>query len=297
MSKSVCTLPFEYVDTPERRVLNLELDGIPCVPALGYSHYKKMRPSVSEHIHPGCLECSLCVRGSLVFESDGVAHNLLPGNVFVTQPDEWHRLSTNPKGLVMFWLFFRMEPATHNLLNLSKAESDAMRAALRTMPRKIFRSSDRLRMAFNRLFKYHDDLASGPFRRIAMRGGILELMLALIEAAQTPPEVHVIDRVEKIIETMRRKPQDDYSIDNLIREAALSPSQLTMKFKQITGLPPYTFLIACRVRSAQTLLSTTDYPITKIARRLGFSSSQHFAMHFKQTTGMTPSAWRAKEVH
>jgi hypothetical protein len=52
MSKSVCNLPFNYDNTSERRVLNLESDGLPCVPALGCSHYKSCRPSVSQHIHP-----------------------------------------------------------------------------------------------------------------------------------------------------------------------------------------------------------------------------------------------------
>jgi AraC-like DNA-binding protein len=292
MSKSVCTLPFEYVDTPERRVLNLEQDGIPCVPALGYSHYKRCRASVSEHIHPGCLELSLCLRGSLVFECAGHAFNLLPGNVFVTQPDEWHRLSTNPKGLVMHWLFLRLDPAVRTLLHLPPAESNALREALLSLPRRLFKGTERLRLAFQRLFKLNDELAPGPFRRLAMRGATLDLLLSLVEAAQTAPETSGNDRIQRLIATMQQRPQDDYPIDRLAREAALSPSQLTTRFKQLTGLPPYTFLLTCRVFSAQRLLLTTDKSITEIAQELGFSSSQHFAMQFKLELGITPSALR-----
>ena len=293
MSQSVCTLPFEYVDTPERRVFNLEPDGLPCIPALGYSHYSRSRPSVSEHLHPGCLEVTLCMRGSLVFECGGKACRVLPGNVFVTQPDEWHRLSTNPKGLVMYWLFFRLEPARRNILQLPRQESDALRHALRTLSRRLFKGSDRLRLSFQRLIKLHDELSPGPFRSLALRGVALELLLALIEAAQHPPEASGSDRLQRLIAAMRQRPQDDYPIDRLAREAALSPSQLTTRFKQLTGLPPYTFLLACRARSAQTLLLTTDTSITAIAQSLGFSSSQHFAMQFKREFGITPSAWRA----
>ena len=292
MSKSVCTLPFEYVDTPERRVLNLEKDGLSCVPALGYSHYTRCRSSVSEHIHPGCLELSLCLRGSLVFECDGHAYNLLPGNVFVTQPDEWHRLSTNPKGLVMHWLFLRLDPASRNLLHLPPAESKALREALRRLPRSLFKGTERLRSAFQRLFRLYDDIAPGPFRRLAMRGAVLDLLLALVEAAQTPPEAAGNDRIQRLITAMRERPHDDYPIDRLAREAALSPSQLTTRFKQLTGLPPYTFLLACRVRTAQTLLLDTNKSVTEIAQELGFSSSQHFAMQFKLELGITPSDLR-----
>ncbi len=296
MRKPVCTLPFEYDDTPERRVLNLEYDGIPCIPALGHSHYTKSRPSVSEHLHPGCLEITLCMRGSLVFECGSTAHRLLPGNVLVTQPDEWHRLSTNPKGLVMYWLFFRLEPKHRPVLHLPPAESDALCQILRTLPRSLFRGSDRLRIAFQRLFKIHDEVAPGFFRSLAMRGAVLDLLLALIETAQAEPEHPGDDRIARLIETMREHPERDYPVDHLTREAALSESRLNTRFKQLTGLPPYTFLLACRMRAAQQLLRESDDPVTDIAQALGFSSSQHFAMHFKREFGLTPSAWRGGQT-
>ncbi len=296
MKQSVCTLPFEYVDTPERRVLNLERDGLPCVPALGYSHYKSYRPSVSEHIHPGCLEITLCMRGSLIFECGGTAHHLMPGNVFITQPDEWHRLSNNPKGLIMYWLFFRLEPATAPVLHLPAAESKALLHALRSLPRHLFKGSDRLRFAFQRLFKLHDDLPAGVLRSLAMRSTVLDLMLALVETAQNPPDSAGNDRIMRLVAAMQRQPQDDYPIDRLAHEAALSPSQLTTRFKQITGLPPYKYLLTCRVRSAQTLLRTTDQTVTQIAQELGFSSSQHFAMQFRREFGISPSEWRDSQT-
>ena len=293
MSQPVCTLPFNYDNTPERRVINLEHEGIPCVPALGHSHYKTCRPSVSEHIHPDCLEFSLCLRGSLVFECGGKAYRLLPGNVFVTQPDEWHRLSTNPKGLVMFWLFFRFGPAAHPILNLPPSESNALRQALHGLPHHLFKGTPRLRNAFQRLFKLYDELPSGAFRRLCLRGTVLDMMLALIEAAQIPPECTSTDsRLAKLIETMRGSPEQEYTVDDMARKTALSPSQLITQFKKTTGLPPYNFLLSCRVRTARKLLSETDMPVTLIAQNLGFASSQHFAMQFKREFGITPSALR-----
>lgn len=292
MSKPVCTLPFEYVDTPERRALNLERDGIPCVPVLGYSHFKSSKPSVSEHTHPGCLEVTFCLRGSLVFACGGRERHLLPGTVFVTQPDERHRLCTNPKGLVMYWLFFRLETAKGTLLSLPRAESDALRQALRTLPHSLFKGTDRLRNDFQRLFKQVDELAPGPFRTLAMRGTALDLMLALVEAAQIAPETPGAERISALIAAMRQAPEKEYTIDGMARASGLSPSQLIHRFKQLTGLPPYNYLLKCRVRAAQTLLLTTGKTITEIAQELNFSSSQHFAMQFKLELGITPSELR-----
>ncbi len=292
MSKPVCTLPFEYVDTPERRALDLTPDGIPCVPVLGYSHFMRSRPSVSEHTHPGCLEVTLCLRGSLVFECGGTERHLLPGTVFVTQPDECHRLSTNPKGLVMFWLFFRLAPEGAPLLHLPRAESDALRAALRTLPHPLFKGTDRLRAAFQRLFRQYDDLPSGAFRSLAMRATTLDLVLALVEAAQLPPDTPEGDRIHALIAAMRQTPEKDFTIDLMARQTALSASQLITRFKQLAGLPPYTFLLNCRLHAARDRLRTTEKTITQIAQELGFSSSQHFAMQFKREFGVTPSELR-----
>jgi len=295
MKRSVCTLPFEYVDTPERRVFNLEPDGIPCIPALGYSHYSSCRPSVSEHLHPGCLEISLCMRGSLVFECDGQSYQMLPGNVFITQPDEWHRLSTNPKGLVMYWLFFRLEASSRTLLHLPAEESAILQQTLRTFKHHLFKGTDRLRLAFQKLFDIYDTAPAGAFRTLSMRCAVLDLLLALIEAAQTKTEFPESARVEHLIETMRKHPEEEYPVDRLVHETALSPSQLTTRFKQLTGSPPYTFLLACRLRSAQTLLRDSDKTVTQIAHDLSFASSQHFAMQFKREFGLTPSAWRESQ--
>jgi len=291
MREPVCTNPFSYEDTPERRVLNLERDRIPCVPALGYSHYMKSRASVVEHLHPGCIEITLCLRGSLVFECGGTAYRLLPGKVFVTQPDEWHRLSTNPKRLVMYWMFFRISDSDGRpLLDLPKRESDALRRALRTLPRHLSQGNERLRVAFQRLFRIHDSQPRGATRSLALRGGVLDLLLALTEAAQTEPRHDDDLRIEGIIRKIRANPEKDYPIAQMMKDTALSESRLNSRFKQMTGLPPYAFLLATRMYIAQQRLMERKESVTEIAQSLGFSSSQHFAMQFKREFGITPSS-------
>ena len=295
MRKSVCTLPFAYEITTERIALNLEQDGLSCVPALGYSSFKRKRPTVSEHKHPGCFEITLCLRGSLIFESGEYSYHLLPGNVFVTQPNERHRLLTNPKGLVMYWMLFRPGEKGRNLLKLPVDESDALREILFSLPHKLFKGSERLRQTFQRLFKAHDELKPGALRTLSMRSAILELLLALAEAAHehpVPPEAE--HRLLQLIETMRQNPEEDYPVELLMRSSALSESSLNKRFKELTGLPPYTFLLNCRLQRARKILQQSEEPVTQIAQNLKFSSSQHFAMQFKREFGVTPSQWRAQ---
>ena len=60
-------LSFEYMDTPERRVVSLEPDGIWCLPVLGYDCYRKQWAQPPFHVHEECLEVTLCLRGELEF--------------------------------------------------------------------------------------------------------------------------------------------------------------------------------------------------------------------------------------
>lgn len=292
VSKPYSTPLFDYIDTPERRVLSLEHEGISCIPVLGYSHYSSCRPTLSEHIHPGCLELSFCLRGSLVFECGGSDYQLLPGNVFITQPEEKHHLSSNPKGLVMYWLFFRFGSSRRAVLHLPQTESASLRQALRSLPHHLFKGNETIRLSFQELFRLYDEAPRGPFRCLAMRSAALDLLLAVIKAAKTDPGYPENKRLSEIIEEMRQHPEHDYSIGRLTRSTSLSESRLSAQFKQLTGFPPYTFLLACRLRAAQRHLRETDTSITTIAESLGFFSSQHFAGHFKRAFGITPTKWR-----
>ncbi len=295
MRESICTLPFDYEKTAERQVLNLEQAGLPCVPALGRSHFQRKRAAVSEHRHPGCVEITLCMRGSLVFESEGSSYHLLPGNVFVTLPNESHRLLTNPKGLVMYWMLFRPGRKNAALLHLPVAESDVLRDTLLTLPNKLCKGCETLRKDFQRLFRTHDELEPGALRTLSMRSSVLDLLLALIETAHEKPLPTEPDqRLLQLIDTMRKNPEHDYPVEMLTRNCALSESLLNTRFKELTGLPPYTFLLNCRLQKARKVLLQRDLSITQIAHNLGFSSSQHLAMQFKREFGITPREWRAR---
>lgn len=290
--KRVCTGPFEYCDSPERRVLNLEDDGLSSVPALGCSHYSSVRPVVDRHTHPGCVEISLCVRGSLTFECEEKNFVLMPGEMLVVQPDMHHRLTTNPKGMILYWMFFRLELDQDTLLKLPKSESALLRRKLTGVPLQVFNASSRVQASFQHLFQSYDSIEAGPFRTLIMRTAVLELLLSTIESSGVDDPRPKYDDLVVIIESIKDNPAVEYNLDDLARDASLSRSLFISRFKQLTGLPPYAFILFCRMQKAKKLLLCDDTSVTGVAYDLGFSSSQHFAMQFKRQFGVTPSQWK-----
>jgi hypothetical protein len=122
MRRARIKLGFDYSDTPERKVVSLEADGIACVPAIGFDNFQRAWKVPEVHYHPECLEMSLCLRGSLGFEFRGQTRTLLPGNVAVSGPDDPHRFSSYPKRLSKYWFLFRIPTGRFPLLRLPARE-------------------------------------------------------------------------------------------------------------------------------------------------------------------------------
>ena len=89
---------------------------------------------------------------------------------------------------------------------------------------------------------------------------------------------------------------DNYSkaiaIEDIAREAGLSPSHFTRLFKETIGDTPYQFLMRYRVERAKEKLADPSLAMIDIALGCGFSDQPHFSRIFKQFAGLTPSACR-----
>lgn len=295
MTRPISNLRFDYMNTSERRVLDLGAVGLPAVPMLGYCHYRNPRPDVPEHWHPGCLEIHTCVRNALTFGFNGRAYRLGPGDVFVNLPGERHTVSAHPKGLILYWLILRLDAPDAPFLQQPAPEAAALRQALLHLPHRLFQGNDRIKRHFQALHMLHDEPAS-HLRTLRLRTTLLDLLLEVIAAAHTHTVPPGEARLEQLLNEIRSAPEKDYPLDQLARQAGMAPSHLTARFRALTGLPPRQFLLDCRMKAARRLLQETPLPVTEIALRLGFCSSQHFANLFRRHTGVTPLACRAGDA-
>ena len=78
------------------------------------------------------------------------------------------------------------------------------------------------------------------------------------------------------------------------KEVGMSYSHFSRAFKQSLGMSPTNYIAARRIERAKRLMQETDFPISEIALRSGFSSQSHFTTSFRRLAGVTPRSFRRK---
>ena len=102
-------------------------------------------------------------------------------------------------------------------------------------------------------------------------------------------------RLQRVLDFIEARLADDISLDDLAREACLSPIHFSRLFHEATGLSPLRYVIERRIRAAQQMLSSDRSSITEVAFDAGFGSQDSFARAFRKIAGITPRQYR--ELH
>jgi len=272
-------------------MVDLEDLGLPGVPMLGFTRSVRYGWTVSEHAHAGCLELGLCLRGMLVLENKDERHSIMPGDLFVNRPNEKHRLQSLPKGDVHYWIHVRLQEEPPGFLGLTPPEIRALQMKLDALPCHVVADTSRVSSAFHRLFKCYDAL-TGDYQTFALRSACMALVFEIAELVDKKHRLEEQEDLSAVIARIREHPEQKINLDELAREAALSPTRFINAFKQATGFPPLHYQLICRLTEAKRRLGSTRGSITDIASALGFASSQHFSTHFKKMFGCTPKAFR-----
>jgi len=276
---------------PNRRVMDLAVEGLPEIPVLGMNRSVQTTEGSIYHRHLS-FEITYCAQGSVKFDCGGRGYSIIPGSVFISRPEDAHRLRGNPKGAKLYWIFLKLPRRGERLLGLDAAESKELVQALKSLPRKAFSAPLEVGACYERLFRVLDaEKSDRVLRRLKLRAAAVQLLIALVEAGVAATQENEDRRFRALVDRMRREPKKAFSMDEVAAELRCSPNTVRAHFRKYTGLSPQSFMMKCRIHKAQDLLRAGGLTVTQIAYELGFSSSQNFAIRFRQETGKSPTGW------
>ena len=86
------------------------------------------------------------------------------------------------------------------------------------------------------------------------------------------------------------------TVNELLRHAAASRSQLERKFRRLLGRTPQAEIRRLQIAKIRQLLRETDFPLKRIAELTGFEHVEYLCVMFKRLTGETPGTYRQRHV-
>lgn len=96
----------------------------------------------------------------------------------------------------------------------------------------------------------------------------------------------------RVVEYLHDNYNQDFTNQELLNIANLSPYYFIRLFKKETGRTPQQYLLELKIDKAKELLSFSNYSVTEICFLCGFSEHSHFSKVFKRITGSTPLNYR-----
>lgn len=150
----------------------------------------------------------------------------------------------------------------------------------------------------------HDPAVADGFRSLRdelerQAGG--ELMHVLCRMQAFIAELHRRDAIadprqapiREACELLRER--EGMSVPAVAAAVGLPYSSFRQRFQQVVGCSPRSYRIRSRIEQAQGLL-LRGLAVAEVAERLAYCDAFRFSAQFKQATGLSPSAWRAREL-
>jgi AraC family L-rhamnose operon transcriptional activator RhaR len=94
------------------------------------------------------------------------------------------------------------------------------------------------------------------------------------------------------MELLEGEPARDWSLHELAGRLDVDRSHLIRLFRRRTGLTPMHWLARRRGELAAVKLLTTDAPIARIGREVGWADATYFARRFRSLFGLSPREYR-----
>jgi transcriptional regulator GlxA family with amidase domain len=117
----------------------------------------------------------------------------------------------------------------------------------------------------------------------------------LLTGGRVSQDPELLRRLLRAKDRMDAASHEEWPVRRLARVRAVSEAHFARSFKEAFGVPPHRYLLTRRIERATTLLRETELSITDIAFQTGWNSLGTFGRTFRDVTGESPGAIRARE--
>ncbi len=243
------------------------------------------------------VEILLGQKGIVHLEQDGIPYLLAPGTALLLQPGLPHRGIRDSEGETsFFWAHFplpndariQLEDGMQDLSALPRDTvllPDCFLPARPEKPAILFRQ-----LLHTANAGYRNPLACD----YALSLIVLELSHQYVEGrlaaeAGLEPQRRIIS---EILEWIRIHLPEPFTLGDVARRFGFNEDYLTRLFKRHLGVGFVRYVNTERLSRARNLLAQTWFGVKEIAWQCGFPDEKYFMRLFRESEGMTPTAYR-----
>lgn len=108
-----------------------------------------------------------------------------------------------------------------------------------------------------------------------------------------------IEKIKAIvIENVHYKPDGKFAFAEVLAKSLHRDySQLSKLFSETEGITIEQFVILQKIEKVKELLAYNQMNLSEISFALGYSSVPHLSAQFKKITGLTPTQFKAQDIH
>lgn len=103
-------------------------------------------------------------------------------------------------------------------------------------------------------------------------------------------------RISIALRRIHAEPSHSWSLEELAKLSGMSRTSFAVRFREVVGVPPLTYVLHWRMRLAERELSETDHSIADIAWSLGYGSESAFSNAFSRANGISPGRFRKEAM-
>ncbi|MDD5728444.1 MAG: helix-turn-helix domain-containing protein [Victivallales bacterium] len=257
-----------------------------------------------EHWHD-FAELVIITEGYGIQSIDGTGYPVSAGDIFVFQGRTRHYF-TERHGLSMHNIMYDSQRLRNSFKNLAGTAGYNAMFLLEPAYRRRHRFKSRLRISRRSLAHVEPIISKMYQEQEKMLPGFDTLMLSMLldlvvffsrQYSHTAiPQAQALYRIGKIISRLETRCQENWTISQLAKIAAMSKSSLIAVFKEATGYSPIDYLIRIRLQKAAELLQESDASMSEIAAQCGFHDTNYLTRQFRRIYNQTPRQYRRNNL-
>ena len=253
------------------------------------------------HVHFNLYEIYYVEEGKLIVQINDEVFEIPSGSFVVLSPNIRHGSLYTPRikknYFVILFDFYRKNPVS--TLEAGKQYEEAhINAFKNIMDEKGFIVCEDQYRIDNYLNTLIDEINNKNFGwEFVVRSKYVEMISKLLRNFVSTKDLGIEPKVTNMAVAITKYMHQNYekpiTINDIAEEFSISKRHVIRVFNEYFGTSPSKTLTLYRLSYAKNYLIETDYTLSMIAERVGFSSARTFSKLFKENEGITITEFRA----